>query len=830
MKRLSNKLMLMLAAMLLAVFTFSCSKNNDEPEPGGGGIIPDPVTPSEIKYELNANAVFVPKEVCQNLVSVDTLNHRLVLPKSAAKPKVGQCLIFNTPTEKVPYGLLALVKEVKETGSGYEITYADAELGEAFKSIDMPEVDIDLCEHIAHVYDADGNEVDFARTVETRATGEKRYNISLPEIAWKLAKGIELTPKMSIALGMRYAFQFGDWELTTAYVKMDADVTVGADLTCELTSSNVPDKRMHLFTIVCAAIPIGPVVLTPSLNVDGIIGVDGKISLEASISYTRTVHSYARYFKGRELECDMDIDDEAPDALKFSFGEKFEGGIHYGLIMAGNIGVYHKTLAVRGQLKVVKKESISGKVDLAAFAGTSRDWLIDYLPPSGNYPEYVSHIIEKASKWSFYKYEDLMYNQALGVTIGWYLTTLGLDVTYHELPEMGFPISSVPINPQVKIEEKDFFASKDGATTLTLHHPSKSLLDNFVTYHAVFTPKEGSGGKIATDFNFDDRVRFLLNADEPEENVTTNAYANLKEGQEYLLVVYMNLMKLDIPIFIGNVTPRLDASVDPDKLEFEAKGGTKEVKIDKGSYQYCGADMAPDDKGWLEASVGGDGTVSVTAKANEEGEERKATLNCWVSDKPSPNDDEKRLLPVSITQAPKITMELLNGSVNIHCVTWRIETSFKAGDENVSITPLGDGLKVSYTDSGRDTGDNANWKYTLSFVIDDLSLLESKQASITDFHYDFDKDGGEYQYYQHHVAWTKETIRMASNAPAPQMSSGYMWNIDDGILDYYANQTTHYDAFKYDYYKDPEERTIVIEAFEAPKGSLVSIFLNFEKK
>ena len=98
MKRLSNKLMLMLAAMLLAVFTISCSKSSDEPEPGGGGIISDPVTPSEINYELNANAVLIPKEVCQNLVSVDTLGHRLVLPKSAGKPKVGQCLIFSTPT------------------------------------------------------------------------------------------------------------------------------------------------------------------------------------------------------------------------------------------------------------------------------------------------------------------------------------------------------------------------------------------------------------------------------------------------------------------------------------------------------------------------------------------------------------------------------------------------------------------------------------------------------------------------------------------------------------------------------------------------------------
>ena len=85
---MEKKLMLMLAAMLLAVFTISCSKSSDEPEPGGV-ITPDPVTPSEIKYELNANAVLIPKEVCQNLVSVDTLGHRWSCLNRPESPRWG---------------------------------------------------------------------------------------------------------------------------------------------------------------------------------------------------------------------------------------------------------------------------------------------------------------------------------------------------------------------------------------------------------------------------------------------------------------------------------------------------------------------------------------------------------------------------------------------------------------------------------------------------------------------------------------------------------------------------------------------------------------------
>ena len=339
--------------------------------------------------------------------------------------------------------------------------------------------------------------------------------------------------------------------------------------------------------------------------------------------------------------------------------------------------------------------------------------------------------------------------------------------------------------------------------------------------------REALGGKIETSFNFDDYIRNELQAEVKGADVTTNAKASLKEGQDYHLIVYMNVLKVDIPIFIGDVKAKVDASVDPEKLEFEAKGGTKQVKIDKGSYQYCGADVAPGDKSWLEATVSEDGTVSVTAKANTEGEERQSTLNCRVSDKASPSDAEKTLLPVSIKQAPKVTLELVSSYIFIHCVTWQIRCDFKAGDSNLTITPVGDGLKVSVTKEGTDY--NATWKYTLSFMIDDLSLLDSKQASISDFRYDYEKNGGEYDYYGNHVAWTHETTRLSSNAPVVMDQSGF-WHIKDDNLDYYNNQTVHYDKFKEDYYGPYIEKTFVNETSEAPKGSDISIGLSFKKK
>ena len=159
-----------------------------------------------------------------------------------------------------------------------------------------------------------------------------------------------------------------------------------------------------------------------------------------------------------------------------------------------------------------------------------------------------------------------------------------------------------------------------------------------------------------------------------------------------------------------------------------------------------------------------------------------------------------------------------------------MESTFNAADDNIHITPVGDGLKVSYNVEGKDTGANATWKYTLSFMIDDLSLVDSKQSSISDFRYDYEKNGGEYNYYGDHVAWTKVTTKLTTTEATVQSQAGYIWHITDDKLGYYNNQTVHYDKFKEDYYGPYIEKTFVNEKNEIPKGSFVLVMLNFKKK
>ena len=102
----------------------------------------------------------------------------------------------------------------------------------------------------------------------------------------------------------------------------------------------------------------------------------------------------------------------------------------------------------------------------------------------------------------------------------------------------------------------------------------------------------------------------------------------------------------------GEDDQNTSAKVEPDKVEFDAMGGSNnEVKIIKGSYKNCGVDdvEAPDSK-WLSAKGTPDGAVTIEAKPNMSFEGRKGEVKCWVSNKDNPQPGEKKYLTVEVIQ------------------------------------------------------------------------------------------------------------------------------------------------------------------------------------
>ena len=98
--------------------------------------------------------------------------------------------------------------------------------------------------------------------------------------------------------------------------------------------------------------------------------------------------------------------------------------------------------------------------------------------------------------------------------------------------------------------------------------------------------------------------------------------------------------------FTACIEDSTDASLYPDRIEFEAKGGTQMVKVDKQEYKYYGLDFIEyydlhykpinyeEDEGWLSVKENNDGTYTITAKPNTTPDKREASVYFWFS-----NDD-----------------------------------------------------------------------------------------------------------------------------------------------------------------------------------------------
>lgn len=274
------------------------------------------------------------------------------------------------------------------------------------------------------------------------------------------------------------------------------------------------------------------------------------------------------------------------------------------------------------------------------------------------------------------------------------------------------------------------------------------------------------------------------------------------------------------------------ASVSPTELSFPADGGTQTVTITAQGYNHYDFSIDDDYTSWLSAKTIEGGHVEITAEPNGTRKKRVGYVCCFVSNKENPTEGQKRyLIPIEVTQAAgewEGDYELLSGKVEMYYAhAWKLESAFKATDDNVTITPIKKGAKVKIELEGEDYA--ATWKYTINFEIDDLSQNDSGLAQISNYKYEMVKDITPYDYYIDHVDWGKQITRMEAPEPQLSYSKGYWYYYKNDIV-YYYKSTLHYDVWHKDYYSKAEEKTIETETTEVTDGSRITIYLDIKKK
>ncbi|MBR1596204.1 MAG: hypothetical protein IJ665_05890 [Phocaeicola sp.] len=321
-------------------------------------------------------------------------------------------------------------------------------------------------------------------------------------------------------------------------------------------------------------------------------------------------------------------------------------------------------------------------------------------------------------------------------------------------------------------------------------------------------------------------------------NVSPQLVVVSPSGKEEISIPLKNIQPgTNIVEFGKKKEEEKSASVSPTELTFVAEGGTKSVKVTAEGYSKFGYGISEKYKSWLSAKTVKGGTIEITAQPNTTGKERIGYVRAYVCNEEKPTEAQKVYLKdsIKVTQAAnkeeeqqqEFEFELVSGSVNMYyAVLWRWTKDFKAGDDGVTITPNGKGAKVVINQEGTDV--TFTWHSTISFEIDDLSLNESNQARISHFRFELEKDIIPYQYYNLHIDSGHELTRMVSPAPKPSYIGG-LWTYSKDDLSYYSKSTIHYDRWTKDGYTFTEH-TDESETSEVTDGSSISISLVIKKK
>lgn len=307
-------------------------------------------------------------------------------------------------------------------------------------------------------------------------------------------------------------------------------------------------------------------------------------------------------------------------------------------------------------------------------------------------------------------------------------------------------------------------------------------------------------------------------------------------GKEEISIPLKNLQPgVNIVEFGKEKEQEKHASVSPTQLTYKADGGMQTVKVTAEGYTKFGFNISEEYKSWLSAKTVKGGTIEITAQPNTTGKERVGYVRAYVCNEEKPTEAQKVYLKdsIKVTQAAnkeqqqESKYELVSGSVSMYyAVAWRWDVSFKAGDDRVTITPSGKGAKVVINQEGKDA--TFTWHSTISFEIDDLSLNESNKAKISHFRFEYEKDIIPYQYYNLHIDSGHELTRMVSSAPKSSTIGG-LWSYSKDDLSYYSKSTIHYDRWTKDGYTFTEH-TDESETSEVTDGSSISIGLTINKK
>lgn len=230
-------------------------------------------------------------------------------------PQVGHMLVFNQPTDDLPGGGVYRITQSTPVGDFYDVVaspevnfaaaYENLQIGtplfdDAGNLLEDGGVEIDLASHVVSIVDVEtdstipfdatkGGVIQFGEDAmatlfglpETKVT---RKNYAFPNLSLKhsgdnaeCSLGAELTLKTKFAVGSIQG------ELQYVHLTVEPEFKLSAEFV--LMGGFQVGKKAHLIKLLTTPIVIGPLVLTPSVDISCEIGLGGEVKFSTSVSY-----------------------------------------------------------------------------------------------------------------------------------------------------------------------------------------------------------------------------------------------------------------------------------------------------------------------------------------------------------------------------------------------------------------------------------------------------------------------------------------------------------------------------------------------------------------
>lgn len=288
------------------------------------------------------------------------------------KPVVGGWLIFNMPTSDLPTGGVYKIKTCKPSADGqnYQVfATAEANFAAPFAELSIGKpmfddkgniiedsgIELDLSGYVKEIRDGDGNVISSMsparvptydmNAAETLTRGSAYATFTSPMLSLDLEAsdramcniGARVTLKTRLALGIMQG------ELQYIYYTINPHLDLRTAFA--LYQKFEKKKNVHLIELYCPGIPIGPVLVTPSLGFSGEVGIGGEAKFSTSVNFNYDLGTHGvSYNRGDGLTFRKVPTPDPPqdNSIHPQFDASFSGSLYaYGGIgISAGISVY----------------------------------------------------------------------------------------------------------------------------------------------------------------------------------------------------------------------------------------------------------------------------------------------------------------------------------------------------------------------------------------------------------------------------------------------------------------------------------------------------------